>query len=459
MKRNIKIKNTLFISLLITATIAILTISIFWVYNEISESKKNIENLKTKSLETQKDKLRREVNRILAYIQYTHTHNQDLPMDKLQDKILDYISSVRFGSGGYVFVNKTDGQALVFDGKKLTEYRNNIDLKDNRGNSILKPQIEAFHNKELGGFMQYYFKRIEGTVEESKISYMKGYHDWDWIIGAGDYLRDIDNEVIAHENELKHKLKTRITYIFILLLLLIIGIAYISYYLSNYINKEFNVFKNYFNLSSTGELIDINSLSIIELQSIAETANKMIHKIDETTILLKESEEKYRTILENSADAIFITDKDAKYIYANKKATELLGYSQKELCSMSIHDLATEKDLEEHASSFETLAANGKMFIEINLLRKDKTLVPVDLNAVILPNGNSFGSCRDISKRKIAEAELYKHQTKLEELVNNRTLELEEKNTELERFNKLFIGREFRIKELKEKLKDYEGKE
>jgi PAS domain S-box-containing protein len=318
------------------------------------------------------------------------------------------------------------------------------------------PPIEAFHNKETDGFMQYYFKRIEGTKPEPKISYMKGYHEWEWIIGAGDYLRDIDNDILANEDSLKQKLRTRIVFILILLAFLITGIAYVSYYLSTYINKEFAVFKNYFENSSEGDLIDISSLTIIELQTIAEAANKMINEIDETTILLKESEEKYRTIIENSADAIFITDVHANYLYTNKKATEMLGYSQKEFTSMKTSDLVTQEDETEHLESFQTLLKHGKMFIETRFIRKDKSIIPLDLNAVTLPNGTFFGSCRDISRRKDAEAKLQKHQTRLEEIVNQRTGELEEKNIEFEKFNKLFIGREFRIKELKDKLKKYE---
>ena len=47
---------------------------------------------------------------------------------------------------------------------------------------------------------------------------------------------------------------------------------------------------------------------------------------------------------------------------------------------------------------------------------------------------------------------------KLEVLVQERTAELEEKNKELERLNDIFIGREFRIKELNDKVKELEGK-
>jgi methyl-accepting chemotaxis protein len=64
---------------------------------------------------------------------------------------------------------------------------------------------------------------------------------------------------------------------------------------------------------------------------------------------------------------------------------------------------------------------------------------------------------RTLEKDK-AEEELEKHREHLEELVKGRTKELKETNKELERFNKLFIGREFRIKELKDKVKELEGR-
>ncbi len=64
----------------------------------------------------------------------------------------------------------------------------------------------------------------------------------------------------------------------------------------------------------------------------------------------------------------------------------------------------------------------------------------------------------DITERKRAEEELRKYREHLEELVKERTLELEKKNVELEKFNSLFVGRELRMVELKKIIADYETK-
>ncbi|MEA1921274.1 MAG: hypothetical protein U9N63_01320, partial [Pseudomonadota bacterium] len=58
-----------------------------------------------------------------------------------------------------------------------------------------------------------------------------------------------------------------------------------------------------------------------------------------------------------------------------------------------------------------------------------------------------------ITERKHAEDELNRYKVRLED----RAAELKEKNTELERINDLFVGRELRIKELRERVKELES--
>jgi len=82
-----------------------------------------------------------------------------------------------------------------------------------------------------------------------------------------------------------------------------------------------------------------------------------------------------------------------------------------------------------------------------------------------LPDGSrgKLEIFRDITEREHAKDELEKHREHLEELVEKRTAELEgkaaelvEKNAELERMNDVFVGREFRIKELRDRIKELE---
>ncbi|MFZ3383859.1 MAG: PAS domain-containing protein, partial [Candidatus Methanoperedens sp.] len=69
-----------------------------------------------------------------------------------------------------------------------------------------------------------------------------------------------------------------------------------------------------------------------------------------------------------------------------------------------------------------------------------------------------FGTSQDITEHKIAEEELLKHREHLEELVKERTAQVNQKNEELEKFNKFFVGRELKMIELKKKVAELEKK-
>ena len=121
---------------------------------------------------------------------------------------------------------------------------------------------------------------------------------------------------------------------------------------------------------------------------------------------LRESEEKFRSISENSADAIFIADMKGRYVYTNKAVTDLLGYSSEEMKSKTIVDLAPKNKIEQNLQIFRKCIAEGKVSAEIELLKNDGKLISIDLNSVILPGGLVYGSCRDITERKLAEKAL-----------------------------------------------------
>ncbi len=151
---------------------------------------------------------------------------------------------------------------------------------------------------------------------------------------------------------------------------------------------------------------------------------------------LRESEEKFRSIMENSADAIFITDPQGKYVYTNKAVTEMLGFTAEEMKTKTILDIAPPNKIDETFNSFKQILSEGKVFTEHELIKKDGKSIFTDLNAVLLPGGLIYESCRDITEKNQAKKELLKHRDHLEELVNERTEELSKAKKEAEEANK-----------------------
>ena len=137
------------------------------------------------------------------------------------------------------------------------------------------------------------------------------------------------------------------------------------------------------------------------------------------------SEARYRSILDNAADAIFVASEQGRYLYVNQQACQLLGYSRSDLLNMSIADITPAEDQPHVTASFDALMQTGHLFTELLLKRSDGGLVPVEIHSILLPDGTLYGACRDVSARKRMEQQLLEHQTHLEQLLETRTADLQ----------------------------------
>ena len=144
---------------------------------------------------------------------------------------------------------------------------------------------------------------------------------------------------------------------------------------------------------------------------------------------LRRSEEKYRKIFENVQDVFYQTDINGTIIEVSPSIERYSGYCRAELIGKPVEEVYYNP--KDRAGLLHTLREKGEvMDYEIRLKTKTGRLVYASANAHVLfdaeekPAGIE-GSLRDISERKQAEAELRKHRDHLEELVKERTADLQ----------------------------------
>ncbi len=173
---------------------------------------------------------------------------------------------------------------------------------------------------------------------------------------------------------------------------------------------------------------------------------------------IKESEEKYRTLVEQASDAIFIADANGRFISVNTSACKLSEYSEEELLKMSIYDFAILENIQREPFHFDELKQGKTVNTERLMKRKNSTPFYIEINAKLLSDGRLLTFVRDITERKKAEEKILQLNLDLELRVKERTTELEKINIELEEINDLFVGREARMIELKEELEALKNK-
>jgi len=130
---------------------------------------------------------------------------------------------------------------------------------------------------------------------------------------------------------------------------------------------------------------------------------------------IAESEARYRVITDNAADAVLIANPEGRFIYANSQAEKILGYSARELLDMGIADITPPEDVESEMRAFNRLKNTGRGLWEVKQLCRDGSIISSELNALLLPDGNYYGSFRNITDRKQTEQKIVEYVKQLDD--------------------------------------------
>lgn len=180
-------------------------------------------------------------------------------------------------------------------------------------------------------------------------------------------------------------------------------------------------------ISSQGNLVGYRGASI----DITERNN--------AEMALQESEEKYRTLIQTSPDAILMLSLKGEILLTNEEAAIIHEYkSKEEMIGLNAECLIPSEEVEHIYKNLEMVLKTGKsVYDEYIFIKKDGDRFFADLNlSVVFDAGNKpkavIGVARDITERKISELELEKYRLKLEDLVTERTKKIEEVNLQLQ---------------------------
>lgn len=152
-------------------------------------------------------------------------------------------------------------------------------------------------------------------------------------------------------------------------------------------------------------LNDITSKKETE-KLLYEFNQELARQVDEKTEQIRKSEERYRSLIEQASDAIFVNDLSGNIIEVNSKACQLLGQHHDDICSWNVTDLFAKEELDQKPIMQKELLAGDTTFVERNILRKDGKTIPVEITARMATDNRIMAIVRDITDRKETEARL-----------------------------------------------------
>ena len=159
----------------------------------------------------------------------------------IKKRLINEIQQLRYGKNGYIFIHQYDGLCLThIKEENIGKYRLNI--KDREGSLIVQDVINLA--KKGAGFIDYIGTINPDTgLPAKKISYIVGIDKWQWQIGAGAYISDIDKVLIKMERKFSKRLNKTILFSIFMSILLTLIILCIMYLFSRRVSKEFIMYK------------------------------------------------------------------------------------------------------------------------------------------------------------------------------------------------------------------------
>ncbi|TVR43565.1 MAG: PAS domain S-box protein [Bacteroidia bacterium] len=228
---------------------------------------------------------------------YLEIERQNLTEEMAKEMAINRIKYIRYGDEGkdYFWITNMVPEMIMHPFRTDLNGTDISDYTDPEGTRLFYEAVRKV--KDNGeGYIDYYWQwKDDSTRIVPKLSFVKGFEPWGWIVGTGIYLEDVNEEIKAIGGRL-----VRITLVIILLIAIIVF----------YITRQ--------------------SL-IIE--------NKRIDAEEE----LKQSQLKYKMLVEASSESTLMW-LDGKLIYYNQPILRQTGYSGEELLKKRMDDLFTIQD-------------------------------------------------------------------------------------------------------------------
>ncbi len=169
--------------------------------------------------------------------------------------------------------------------------------------------------------------------------------------------------------------------------------------------------------------IRANKESEDEVGTLIDSFNDMLVEIEKRDSSLRQSEERFRTLMEQAADAFFLHDTQGRILEVNQCACDSLGYTREELLEMSVLDIeARYVTAEQLKPLWNSLAPKKPLTVEGEHKRKDGKLFPIEVRLGLLETKGEqavLALVRDITERKLAEEALQETERQIRMLLDS----------------------------------------
>ncbi|MBU1168733.1 MAG: cache domain-containing protein [Proteobacteria bacterium] len=181
------------------------------VYEIVDAKYQDIEGYRKSALEDHKRELRNIVQIAESHIRnrYTDYTSGRLTETRAKEMVLQELRSFLYGKNDYIWVADYQSVLISHPDKELFN-ADFSEVTDIHGNLIVPDLVKvALDHGE--GFHSYWWRRLGSTTPMEKLSYSKHFKPWEWVVGTGVYINDVEEEVDRQKTKMIEDLKQILT--------------------------------------------------------------------------------------------------------------------------------------------------------------------------------------------------------------------------------------------------------
>ncbi len=124
---------------------------------------------------------------------------------EMKQQALKQVATMRMKDGNYFFILNEQGRMIMDPAKLQLNGKDLSNLKDVKGKKFIQSMVDVV-TQQQEGFVGYWWSKPGAQEPSSKLSFVKLFKPWGWIVGMGSYIDQLDVEIQKESRDLKTSL-------------------------------------------------------------------------------------------------------------------------------------------------------------------------------------------------------------------------------------------------------------
>jgi len=336
-----------------------------------------------------------------AYSIITHyaalEQSQTLTRAQAQSQAMASIRSLRYDDTNYFWINNYQPTMVMHPIKPALEGKDLTNNKDPDGTPLFVEMVDVV-KKSGEGYVPYKWPKPGSDKPVDKIAYVKGFNQWQWIIGSGVYLDTIDSAFSQQR-----------TIIVINVMIMIVVVVLFSYFIGHSILTPTRLAAEMMKDISQGEgdlTRTLNENGNDEISQLSRSFNLFVSKIRESLVLVAKSANDVNDVNEH-AHAVDDSSKTSQSFIELQNDSSTQVAAAMEQMTHQIHDVSRNAEAAEQAANdAASNASTGKNVVSKTITAIETLSSNIEtvskVTAELAQESNNIGSVLDVI-RSIAE--------------------------------------------------------